>query len=99
MVQSTGGFVLVYVATPIDLCEQRDPKSMYAKARAGIIKNFTGVSDPYEAPDDADLVIDTTSLETRKAADQILCYLESRHLWTRTGFVPCSPWPDTLSRA
>lgn len=53
-------FVLVWMATPRDVCEERDPKGLYARARAGEIENFTGVSDPYEQPEDADLVIDTT---------------------------------------
>ena len=55
MVQPVGGFLLVYVSTPIEICEQRDRKGLYAKARAGIVKEFTGVSDPYEPPDDAEV--------------------------------------------
>ena len=76
MVQPLGGFILVHVATPLEVCEQRDRKGLYAKARAGIIKEFTGISDPYEAPDDADIAIDTTRLTAEEAAQQIVLHLE-----------------------
>ncbi|HKH47636.1 MAG TPA: bifunctional sulfate adenylyltransferase/adenylylsulfate kinase [Thermoanaerobaculia bacterium] len=76
IVEEGGGFVLVHVATPIDTCEQRDRKGLYAKARAGILKEFTGISDPYEVPTDADLVIDTTQMSPEEAAQEILLYLE-----------------------
>ena len=72
LVQPLGGFVLVHVATPLEVCEQRDRKGLYAKARAGIIKGFTGISDPYEEPGDADLAIDTTRLTAEEAAQQIV---------------------------
>jgi sulfate adenylyltransferase len=72
-----GGFVLVYVDAPIEVCEQRDRKGLYAKARAGIIKEFTGISDPYEAPEDADVVLPTAELTPEQAAQQILLHLES----------------------
>ena len=51
MIEPYGGFILVHIATPVEVCEQRDRKGLYAKARAGILKEFTGISDPYEAPD------------------------------------------------
>ena len=76
MVQPLGGFILVHVATPLEVCEQRDRKGLYAKARAGIIKEFTGISDPYEEPDDADITIDTTRLTAEEAAQQIVLHLE-----------------------
>ena len=76
MVEPVGGFMLAYVATPIDVCEQRDRKGLYAKARAGIIKEFTGISDPYEEPTDAELVIDTGELSPEEAAHEIILYLE-----------------------
>lgn len=76
MVQPEGGFILVHVATPIEVCEERDRKGLYAKARAGIIKEFTGISDPYEEPADADLVIETTKLTAEEAAQQIVLHLE-----------------------
>lgn len=76
MVEPGGGFVLVHVATPLEVCEQRDRKGLYAKARAGIVKEFTGISDPYEPPDDADVVIDTTEMTPEEAAQQVLLHLE-----------------------
>jgi len=71
-----GGFVLVHVATSLEVCETRDRKGLYAKARAGIIKEFTGISDPYEAPDDAEIVLDTAELSPEEAAQEVLLYLE-----------------------
>ncbi len=75
-IEEGGGFVLVHVATPIETCEERDRKGLYAKARAGILKEFTGISDPYEAPTDADLVLDTTKLSPEESAQEILLFLE-----------------------
>jgi sulfate adenylyltransferase len=69
--------VLVHVSTPIETCEGRDRKGLYAKARAGILKEFTGISDPYEDPTDADIVIDTTDVTAEEAAQQIILHLES----------------------
>ena len=76
MIAPLGGFVLVHVATPLAVCEERDRKGLYAKARAGLIKEFTGISDPYEAPKDAEVVIDTTDATPREAAQRILLHLE-----------------------
>jgi sulfate adenylyltransferase len=76
MVEPAGGFILVHVATPIEVCEQRDRKGLYAKARAGIIPEFTGVSDPYELPEDSDVTIDTESTTPEEAAQQVLLHLE-----------------------
>ena len=76
LIEQGGGYILVHIATPIDVCEQRDRKGLYAKARAGIIKEFTGVSDPYEEPDDADVVIDTTDVTPEEAAQEIILHLE-----------------------
>mgnify|MGYP001980127833 FL=1 len=75
-VSPVGGFMLVHVDTPLEVCEQRDRKGLYAKARAGIIKEFTGISDPYEEPVDADITIDTTSLTPEEAAQHIILHLE-----------------------
>ena len=75
-ISSGGGYLLVHMNTPIEVCEQRDRKGLYAKARAGIIKEFTGVSDPYESPDDADVAIDTTDITPEEAAQQILLHLQ-----------------------
>ena len=77
MIASQGGFLLVHVATPIEVCEQRDRKGLYAKARAGIVKEFTGVSDPYETPKDAEITIDTTEKTPEESAQQILLKLQS----------------------
>jgi bifunctional enzyme CysN/CysC len=71
-------FVEVFVDTPLDLCEERDPKGLYAKARAGEIKGFTGIDDPYEAPENAEIVIDTEQTKPEDAAKQILAYLDQR---------------------
>ncbi len=76
LITQYGGYVLVHVATPIEVCEARDRKGLYARARAGIIKEFTGVSDPYETPDDADVVIDTTDITPEEAAQQVYLFLE-----------------------
>ena len=76
MIESGGGFIMVHVATPLDVCEDRDRKGLYAKARAGIIKEFTGVSDPYEEPADAELAIDTSNLSPEEAAQEVLLHLE-----------------------
>ena len=76
-VEAAGGFVEVYVSTPIEVCEARDRKGNYAKARAGLIKGFTGVDDPYEVPERAEVVIDTRDLAPELAAHRILVKLES----------------------
>ena len=77
MIEQVGGFVLVFVSTPLEVCEARDRKGLYAKARAGIITQFTGVSDPYEAPTDAELEIDTQDITPDEAAHRILLKLEN----------------------
>ena len=71
-----GGFVLVHVATPLEVCEQRDRKGLYAKARAGLIEQFTGISDPYEEPSDAEIVMDTTTMTPEECAQEIILHLE-----------------------
>ena len=68
-------FVEVHVNTPIATCEQRDPKGLYRKARAGELKNFTGIDSPYEAPDEPELRIDTTNLSPEEAAERIVAFL------------------------
>jgi len=87
MIEPYGGFILVHVATPIETCEQRDRKGLYAKARAGIVKEFTGISDPYEAPADAEVVINTADLSAEEAAQEIILHLEQQ------GFIGVSPEP------
>src|SRR5438270_1094218 len=76
MIEPAGGFILVHVATSIEVCEQRARKGLYAKARAGIIPEFTGVSDPYGVPADSDVTIDTASTTPEEAAQQVLLHLE-----------------------
>ncbi|GAA1990947.1 hypothetical protein GCM10009718_30840 [Isoptericola halotolerans] len=71
LAQAAGRFVLVHVSTPLEVCEARDRKGLYAKARAGEIAEFTGISSPYEEPDDADLVIDTSVTSVEDAVAQV----------------------------
>jgi adenylyl-sulfate kinase len=73
-------FLLVYVATPLAVCEQRDPKGLYVRARRGEIPSFTGVSDPYEVPDDADLVVHAEMVSPDEGVRQVISALESRGL-------------------
>ncbi|HEY8520818.1 MAG TPA: bifunctional sulfate adenylyltransferase/adenylylsulfate kinase [Gammaproteobacteria bacterium] len=77
MIEPLGGFVEVHVSTPLEVCESRDRKGLYAKARAGIIKSFTGISDPYEPPENPELRIDTTELTPDLAAHRIIVKLEA----------------------
>ena len=69
-------FVEVYVATPLEECERRDVKGLYKKARAGEVRQFTGVSDPYEAPHNAEITIDSSSISVDEATDRIISYLQ-----------------------
>ena len=71
-----GDFLEVFVDTPVDVCEERDPKGLYKKARTGEIPNFTGVSDPYERPENPELVIKTTECTPEEAALRIIDLLE-----------------------
>ena len=73
-------FIEVYVEAPIDVLEQRDTKGLYKKARAGIIKNFTGISDPYEAPTKPEVVVHTGQESVEASAQRILNYLSKRGL-------------------
>jgi bifunctional enzyme CysN/CysC len=70
-----GEFIEVYVDTPLDVAETRDPKGLYKKARRGELKNFTGVDSPYEAPERPEVRVDTTSLQPADAAEYIFEYL------------------------
>jgi sulfate adenylyltransferase len=76
LIEAYGAFVEIYVATSLAICEQRDTKGLYAKARAGLIKQFTGIDDPYEVPEHADVVIDTETEAPDVAAQRILLKLE-----------------------
>ncbi len=71
-----GGFIEVHIATSVEVCEKRDRKGLYAKARAGIIKGFTGIDDPYEVPENAELRIDTADISAEEAAQRIVLHLE-----------------------
>jgi sulfate adenylyltransferase len=81
MIEPVGGFILVHLSTSVEVCEGRDRKGLYAKARAGILKEFTGISDPYELPTDAEVTINTAELTPEEAAQEIVLHLE------REGFI------------
>lgn len=76
----SGRFVEVHVHVPLDVAEERDPKGLYKKARAGEIKEFTGIDAPYEEPLNAELVIDTSKLSLEESADAVLEYLKSKSI-------------------
>ena len=76
MISPLGGFLEVYLSTPLEVCENRDRKGLYAKAREGLIKGFTGIDDPYEEPERAEIVMDTLELSPDLAAHRILITLE-----------------------
>ncbi|TWT52026.1 putative adenylyl-sulfate kinase [Thalassoglobus neptunius] len=73
-----GEFVEVYVDAPLETCEARDPKGLYKKARAGEIKGFTGIDDPYEIPENAELVLDSDSKGIDELADEVIAFLKER---------------------
>ena len=93
MVEPLGGFILVYLATPLEVCEQRDRKGLYKKARAGLLGNFTGVSDPYEEPQDAEIVVNTANVKPGEAAQEIILWLQE-HGYTSPEVRPGSPRPS-----
>jgi len=68
-------FIEIYVSTPLEVCEQRDPKGLYAKARRGEIKEFTGIDDPYEAPENPELIIDTTDQTIEESVKIVVDYI------------------------
>lgn len=88
MITQVGGFVEAYVSTPLEICESRDRKGLYAKARAGIIKNFTGIDDPYEAPKKCEVTIDTSIVSAEEAALEILFFLQ------KSGYI--NDFPDLI---
>lgn len=75
-----GEFIEVHVSASLETCEQRDPKGLYAKARAGAIKHFTGIDSPYEPPEDPDVVVDTEHLSVEEGVDFLLEYLKQRQI-------------------
>jgi sulfate adenylyltransferase len=84
-VESGGGFILVHVSTPLEVCERRDRKGLYAKARAGIVEDFTGISDPYEEPQDAELTISTAERGPQECVQDVILFLEKQ------GYIGPSP--------
>jgi sulfate adenylyltransferase len=76
MIEQHGGFIEVHVATPVEVCEKRDRKGIYAKARAGLIKGFTGVDDPYEEPENPEVKVDTSDMTPDEAAQEVLLALQ-----------------------
>ncbi len=78
LISRYGGYIEVYVATPFEVCMKRDRKGMYEKAKKGLIKNFTGVDDPYIPPKNPEVTIDTTEMTPQEAAQQIILYLEEQ---------------------
>jgi len=78
MIEQYGGFIEIHVATPLEECERRDRKGIYAKARAGLIKGFTGIDDPYEVPEKPDVRIDTTNMSPTESAQEVLLELQAQ---------------------
>ena len=85
LIEQHGVFIEIYLSTPLAVCEERDPKGLYAKARAGEILQFTGISDPYESPEHAEMVIDTSKVTLTQARQQILDYMMGRELINVSG--------------
>lgn len=75
-----GDFIEVFVNTPLEVCEQRDPKGLYKMARAGKLRNFTGIDDPYEAPENPELILDASQASIETLSDQVLRYLKEHLL-------------------
>lgn len=76
LISQYGAYIEVYITTPLQICEQRDHKGLYAKARAGLIKEFTGIDDPYIPPKNPEIAIDTSEITPEEAVNEILFYLE-----------------------
>jgi len=75
-----GGFIEVFVDTPLEICEARDPKGLYKKARAGEISNFTGLDAPYEVPENPEVHLETANLSVDEAAAQVIRYLDQQNI-------------------
>ena len=80
LISESGHYIEVYISTPLSTCEKRDTKGLYAKARAGVIKGFTGIDDPYEAPNNSEISIDTTDISIEYATNTILDFLKKEGL-------------------
>jgi adenylyl-sulfate kinase len=73
-------FVEVYISTPLSTCEERDPKGLYKKARSGQIKNFTGIDSEYEAPESAEVMLNTAELDVNECVDRVITYLKQNEI-------------------
>ena len=80
LISQYGNYIQIFVSTPIEECEKRDVKGLYAKARAGELKGFTGIDDPYEKPENCELTIDTTNITPEEAVQEVMLYLEKEGL-------------------
>jgi len=83
LINKHGGFIEVYVSTPLEVCEERDRTGLYAKARSGAIQNMSGVDDPYEAPLNPEIIIDTTQCTVKQAVHEIILHLEQEGFLSR----------------
>ncbi len=79
LISKYGGYIEVYIGTPLETCETRDRKGLYAKAKAGKLKGFTGIDDPYEPPENPEIFIDTTDISPDEAAEDILLFLRKEN--------------------
>ncbi len=77
LISQHGGYIEIYISTPLEVCEKRDRKGLYAKARAGVIEEFTGVDDPYDVPKNPEVTLDTSNMTPEEAVHEILLYLEN----------------------
>jgi len=76
LINQYGNYIQIHVSTPLSECERRDVKGLYAKARAGELKGFTGIDDPYEVPKNCEITIDTTNITPEEAVQEVMLYLE-----------------------
>jgi adenylylsulfate kinase len=76
-------FVEIYVKCPLEICEQRDVKGLYEKARRGVVKQFTGIDDPYEEPENPEIILETDKVNLEQCVDEILNFLEAKRLVSR----------------
>ena len=76
LISSYGGYIEIYLSTPLEVCEQRDRKGLYAKGRSGKVKGVTGIDDPYIPPSNPEITIDTREMSPDEAAQEVLLYLE-----------------------
>ena len=76
-------FVEIYVKCPLEICEQRDVKGLYEKARRGVLKQFTGIDDPYEEPENPEMILETDKVNLEQCVEEILNFLEARGLVSR----------------